>query len=102
MLYWCPGECVEVVKIPGIERVLKRPPCSRVGLVSCRNFPFSVSLELKVWSILIMSSRKLNTFPSVPMKPFGLEAVAALGAGNFEKMSWTQAWAIGLMSEGLI
>src|SRR2546427_2461244 len=36
----CPGEFVEVVKIPGIERVLKRPPCSRVGLLSCRNFPF--------------------------------------------------------------
>src|SRR5215467_1297893 len=102
MLYWCPGALVEVVEIPGMEVLVKRPPCSRVGLVSCKNLPFTVSLGLKTWSILIMSSRKLKVLPRLAMYPNGLPAEAKLGEGNLEKMSLTYAAATGSIDVMLV
>ena len=55
----------------------------------------TVSLELKMWSIFTMSSRKLKALASVARSLKGLLAVAPLGVGNFEKMSLTYAAAMG-------
>src|SRR5690242_17808584 len=77
--------------------LVKRPPASVVGLTSCRNLPLTLSFELNVWSILTISSRKLNTFFNVAILVNGFAAVTRFGCGKSENRSLTYAAATGSM-----
>ena len=58
-----PGESVTVVATPGrLPPLEKSELASSVGILSCSYFPKAEILELKVWSSLTISCRKLDVF----------------------------------------
>src|SRR5229473_6620890 len=79
----------------------KSPMASCVGMVSRRILPEKLSLLFTMWSILMISSRKLKMFFSVDVKANGSVAVGT-GGGYLENTSLMYACAIGSNDVGAI
>src|ERR1043166_7141536 len=76
---------------------LKMPNGSSVGMLSCRYLPLMVSLGPNTWSILSISSRKLNRLRTEKLNLFGLPIVSgSLGRGSLLKMSLKYFFETGL------
>src|ERR1700746_4114643 len=74
---------------------------SCVGIESRRIFPEKLSLLFTMWSILMISSRKLKMFFNVDVKANGSVAVGT-GDGYLENTSLMYACAIGSKDVGAI